>query len=139
MSTATGSGEWPFVRAGFLGVAALVVAALVAWGIERARYEDRGFVELRRCLVNEKRAHLTEPGDPVARSAELGSLRTVIETNGVTVSVADSVENARRLVAAYRSVAGDLGPRLELRGRAVYLWDRAPSSSQRQTLFDCTY
>ncbi len=115
------------------------MAALVAWAIETARYEDHAFELTRRCLVNEKRAFLEQPRDPIARSAELGTLRTVIETNGVTVSVAGSVEDARRILAAYESVAGELGKRLELRGRTVYLWDRAPSSSQRQTLFDCTY
>jgi hypothetical protein len=26
-----------------------------------------------------------------------------------------------------------------VRGRIVYLWDRRPSTSQRQTLFDCEY
>jgi hypothetical protein len=63
----------------------------------------------------------------------------VIETNHVTVSVASSSERAERIVESYRSVAGELGERLELRGRTVYLWERPPSPTQRQTLFDCTY
>ena len=138
MISAVRNEEWPFVRAGLLGVAALGAAALVAWAVETTRYEDHGYELLERCLVNEKKAILEEPRDPIARSAELGTLRTVIETNGVTVSVAGSTEDALELMAAYRSVAGELGPRLELRGRTVYLWDRSPSSSQRQTLFDCT-
>ena len=139
MRTAPCGSEWPFVRAGLLGTASLVLAALVAWGVETALYEDHAYELTRRCLVNEKGATVEEPMDPIARSAELGSLRTVIETNGVTVSVAASTEGGRRLVAAYRSVAGELGTRLELRGRTVYLWDRPPSPTQRQTLFDCTY
>jgi hypothetical protein len=131
--------EWAYLRAAFVAVAALVAAALVSWAIQTATYEDQAFERTERCLVNEKGATVTPTGDPVARSAELGALRTVIETNGVTVSVAASVAGAERLAAAYRAVSGDLGPRLELRRRTVYLWDRAPSPTQRQALFDCTY
>lgn len=131
--------EWAYLRAGFVGVALLVVAALVGWAIQTAVYDDPAFEQTRRCLVNEKGAAIQETADPIALSAELGALRTVIETNGVTVSVAASAAGAERLADAYRAVGGELGRRLELRGRTVYLWDRAPSPTQRQTLFDCTY
>ncbi len=131
--------DWAYLRAGFVAVALLVAAALVGWAIQAAVYDDPAFEQTRRCLVNEKGAAVQDPADPIARSAELGALRTVIETNGVTVSVAASAGGAERLADAYRSVGGELGPRLELRGRTVYLWDRAPSPTQRQTLFDCTY
>lgn len=131
--------EWAYLRAGFAAVALLVVASLVGWAIQTAVYEDPAFEKTQRCLVNEKGATVAPTSDPIARSAELGALRTVIETNGVTVSVAASAAGAERLIAAYRSVGGDLGERLELRGRTVYLWDRAPSPTQRQALFDCTY
>ena len=133
------SAEWSYLRAGFAGVAVLVAAALVGWGVETATYEDRGYSELRRCLVDEKGAVVEETTDPIAESAELGSLRTLIETNGVTVAVASSTARAQRIAANYRSVGGDLGERLELRGRTVFLWDRPPSPTQRQTLYDCTY
>ena len=63
----------------------------------------------------------------------------MIETNPVTVSVSSTTERAERIVASYRAVGGDLGPRVELRGRTVYLWERPPSPTQRQALFDCTY
>ena len=63
----------------------------------------------------------------------------MIETNRVTVSVAGDARAAERIAANYRAVADDLGPRLELRGRTVYLWQRPPSPTQRQALFDCTY
>jgi hypothetical protein len=131
--------EWRYLRVGFLAVLALVVAALVSWGIQTAIWEDPAFEETRRCLVSEKGIAVEPTRDPIARSAELGALRTAIETNGVTISIASSEEAAERILAAYRSVAGDLGTRLELRGRTVYLWDGEPSPSQRQTLFDCTY
>jgi len=131
--------DWAFLRAGFAAVALLIVAALVGWGVQTAGYEDRGFQDVERCLVNEKGATLETPRDPVAQSAELGALRTVIETNGVTAAVAKDARSAARIVESYRAVAGDLGTRLEQRGRMVFLWDRAPSPTQRQTLFDCTY
>ena len=131
--------EWVFLRGGLLAVGALVVAALVGWAIQTARYEDPGFRALRSCLVENKGATVTPTRDPIARSAELGALDTVIETNAVTISVADDVEGAERLASDYRAVADDLGPRLELRGRTVYLWQRSPSPTQRQALFDCTY
>lgn len=131
--------EWRFLRAGFAAVGVLVVAALVGWAVQTARYEDRGFVELRRCLVEEKGAPIAQTRDPIALSAELGALDTVIETNRVTVSVAGDEKEARRMAVNYRAVGGELGERLELRGRTVYLWERAPSPTQRQALFDCTY
>ena len=89
--------------------------------------------------MEEKGARVAETRDPIARSAEVGALETVIETNPVTVVVADDEGEAARLAVSYESVAGNLGPRLELRGRTVYLWERPPSPTQRQTLFDCTY
>ena len=116
-----------------------MVAALVGWAIETSRYEDRGFQELRRCLTDEKGATIRTTRDSIARSADLGALDTVIETNGVTVSVSSTRERAERIVAGYRAVGGELGPRVELRGRTVYLWERSPSPTQRQTMFDCTY
>ncbi len=133
------SAEWKYLRGGFVVVALLVTAALVGWGVQTAVWEDPAFEETTRCLVNEKSAAVETTRDPIARSADLGALDTVIETNHVTVSVASSSERAERIVESYRSVAGELGERLELRGRTVYLWERPPSPTQRQTLFDCTY
>jgi len=131
--------EWRFLRAGFAAVGVLVAAALVGWAVQTARYEDPGFESLRRCLVENKGATVTATRDPIARSAELGALDTVLETNGVTVSVAGDAKEAERIASNYRAIADDLGQRLELRGRTVYLWERPPSPTQRQALFDCTY
>lgn len=131
--------EWRFLRAGLVTVGVLVVAALVGWAVQTARYEDTGFRELERCLVEEKGAPIARTYDPIALSAELGALDTVIETNRVTVSVSGDEKEAERIAANYRAVGGELGERLEVRGRTVYLWERAPSPTQRQALFDCTY
>ena len=131
--------EWVFLRAALAAVGLLIVAALVGWGVQTLVYEDKGFENVERCLVNEKRATVEPTRDPIARNAELGALRTVIETNGVTASVAQDDRAAARLVEDYRAVGGDLGARVEQRGRMVFLWDRPPSPTQRQTMFDCTY
>jgi len=134
------SAEWRYLRAGLLAVAALLVAAVVGWRVHDAVHDEPTAFELMTiCMRNEKQAELAETRDPIAKSAEQGAFRAVIETNGVTVSVASSPEDAARIAAAYRSVGGELGTRVEQRGGTVYLWDRPPSPTQRQTLFDCTY
>jgi hypothetical protein len=131
--------DWAFLRAGFVAVGLLIVAALVGWAVETARYEDRGFQELTRCLVEEKGLPIKATPDVIALTADLGALDTVIETNPVTVSVSSTAEKAEEIVALYRTVGGDLGTRVELRGRTVYLFEAPPSPTERQTLFDCTY
>ena len=131
--------EWRFLRAGFAAVGVLVAAALVGWAVQTARYEDTGFRELTRCLREERGAPIRPTKDSIARSAELGALDTVIETNPVTISVAGDEKEAERIASHYRAVGGELGERLEVRGRTVYLWERAPSPTQRQALFNCTY
>ena len=130
--------DWVYLRAGLAAVAVLIVAALVGWAVESARYEDRGFEQLTRCLIDWKGVTVRPTRDPIARSAELGAFDTEIETNPVTVSVARDTEEAERIVAHYRAVGGELGPRLELRGRLVLLWEREPSLTQLQAMIDCT-
>ena len=88
MSADVRSAEWTYLRGGLFAVAALFVAALVGWGIQTAVYDDPGFRQMSKCLINEKGATLETPRDPIATGAELGALRTVVETNGVTASVA---------------------------------------------------
>ena len=139
MNVVAASSEWSYLRAALIAVSILVSAALIGWGIDSALWEDKAFEKVSTCLVKEKGATLETPRDPIAQSAELGALRTLVETNGVTIAVASDDESAERIVAAYRSVAGDLEGRLERRGRLVYLWDRPASPTQRQTMFDCTY
>ena len=130
--------DWVLLRAGLAAVAVLVVAALVGWGIETARYEDRGFDALRRCLIDWKGVTIRPTQDPIARSADLGAFDTEIETNPVTVSVSSTREQAEEIVVHYTAVGGALGPRLELRGRTVFLWEREPSPTQLQAIIDCT-
>lgn len=133
--------DWVFLRAGLLTVAALCLSALVGWGVYSVVHDERPIVErITICLMAEKGLTVATPRDPIAHSAELGALRTVVETNGVTISIASDRESAEGILAAYHRVAPDLEQgRLERRGRLVFLWDRPASPTQRQALFDCEY
>lgn len=105
-----------------------------AWSLSR---DDRTALELtRRCLEREKGASVAATrGDPVAASAGGGSLTAVVEGGLVTISVARSEAEVARLRAAYAGA----GARLDVHGRYVALWLRAPSPTQRQTTYDCAY
>ena len=114
--------EWSYLRRALALVGMVLVVWVVGWAIRDATVqEETTYDRLVHCLVNEKGATLAAPRDPVAQSADLGAVRTTIETNGVTVSVARSPERAEDIASAYRAVAGELEGRLEQRGRAVYL------------------
>ncbi len=134
--------EWKYLRGALVVVAAVAAAATGGWVVSAAVHDETGSYDLERmriCLVFEKNASLQPTRDLIALSADLGAFRTSIEANGVTVSVSSSRERAERIVAAYRSVGGDLKGRLESRKTTVYLWDGPAERTQRQALFDCTY
>jgi hypothetical protein len=138
--TETGRDDWAALRGGLLVVAALAVAAVAGWGVHTLVDDPPSAYERTVvCLERERGLTLEPPRDPIARSADGGAIRTVVEGNAVTISISSADALAERVVENYRSVAGDLGPRLERRGHNVYLWDNDPSPSQRQTLFDCAY
>ena len=67
--------------AGRRGHASLVAAALIGWGIDSASGRTAGSHKLVQCLEVEKGLRARDARDPIAQSAELGALRTVIETN----------------------------------------------------------
>ena len=100
-------------------MAVLCVSSLVGWGVYSSVHEERPIIErITICLRAEKGVTVGKPRDPIAQSAELGALRTVIETNGVTIAIAEDRKSAERIIAAYRGIADDLEEgRLERRGR----------------------
>jgi hypothetical protein len=125
-----------------LAVAALVVGAQLvvgaAWSLS---HDDPTELELTtRCFTREKLLRV-EPtvGDPIASSANGGTLTTVVAGNLVTVSLVENAREAERLRAAYLTLGGDVATRLDVHGRYVRLWHRVPSPSQRQTAADCEY
>jgi hypothetical protein len=125
-----------------LAVAAAVVGVQLAVGAAWSlSHDDPTTLELTsRCFTREKLLRV-EPttGDPIASSAGGGTLTTVVEGNLVTVALVTSSREAERLRAAYTALGGDVAERLEVRGRYVRLWHRAPSPPQRQTADDCEY
>ena len=123
-----------------LAVAAVLVGAQVVvaagWSLT---HDDPTVLELmERCLTREKGLTIEDTtGDSVAQSARGGTLRTIVEGNLVTLSVAASQDEVERLRVGY--TAGDPGQRLDVRGRYVALWLRDPSPTQRQATYDCAY
>jgi hypothetical protein len=114
----------------------LVVGA--AWSLS---HDDPTYLELTaRCFTREEHTQV-EPttGDPVAGSASGGTLTTEVEGNLVTVSLVASGAEGERLRTAYLATGGDVGSRLEVRGRYVRLWHRPPTDSQRRTVDACEY
>lgn len=126
-------------RVGLIGALALVVTQVCVGAAWSLTHDDPTTIGLtRRCLERE-RGFSVEPtsGDAVAESASGGTLRTIVEGNLVTVSVATSLAEVERLRAAY--AAREPGKRLDVYGRYVNLWLRDPSPTQRQGTYDCAY
>jgi hypothetical protein len=123
-----------------LAVAAILVGAQAvvgaAWSLS---HDDPTELALtKRCLEREKGLTIEDTtDDPLAESARGGTLRTIVEGNLVTLSVATSQDEVERLRAGYAE--GDPGVRLDVRGRYVALWLRDPTRSQRQAMYDCAY
>jgi hypothetical protein len=127
-------------RLGLVGALVVVAAQLTVGAAWSLSHDDPDELALTtRCLEREK-GLVVEPttDDPVASSARGGTLRTTVEGGLVTLSIATSQAEVERLRAAYLA-SGDPGPRLDLHGRYVALWLRAPSPTQRQATYDCAY
>ena len=135
------SAEWPSIRLGLGGAAALAVLVVVAWGIESATTDEPSrLAQTERCLTHEKLLPVgPAERDPIAATASGGALATRIDGNGVHVVVGGSAREAERLAAAYRRVSGPLTGRLEVRGVNVYVWEGVATPNQRQVLYDCKY
>jgi hypothetical protein len=127
-------------RLGLVAALAVVAGQLTVGAAWSLTHDDPDELALtKRCLEREK-GLVVEPttDDPVASSARGGTLRTTVEGNLVTLSIATSRAEVERLRAAY-AAAGDPGVRLDVRGRYLALWLRDPSPTQRQATYDCAY
>lgn len=129
------------VRIGLIVAVAVAVALLAGGGAYAALHRPPSRYDLvTRCLTNEKGIVIeTSPfWDDIALSAAAGAFTVTIEENRVTVSLAGSIDETDRLLAAYVG-SGVPRDRLTQRGRLVAIWTRPPSPTQLQTLYDCTY
>jgi hypothetical protein len=126
-------------RLGLVVATILVGAQAVVGAAWSLSHDDPTELALtKRCLEREKGLTIEETtNDPVAESADGGTLRTIVEGNLVTLSLGTSKDEVERLAAGYAE--DDPGPRLDVRGRYVALWLRDPTRSQRQDTYDCAY
>ena len=128
------------VRA-LLLVVATVALLLVGDAVRGALEPERSRIEaMRECLEQERGYDVfdVEPDSPAARASQ-PAFRTVVETNGVTFAVARSRKAAAALESAYLARAENARALVERRGDVVYAWERPPSPTQRQALYDCSY
>jgi hypothetical protein len=140
----SGSGdprEWRFLRLSLVVVALVVVADAAAWQLhDRSHPSSPGRLESSvNCLRQNGLPPVVPAADPLARSAGDGSFQTVAEGNGVSVALASSESEAKKIARYYRSLGGDVRGRLERRARTVYLWQFPSTPTQRQRLYDCQY
>ena len=128
------------MRVGVLVASALVLAQLAVASGWSLTHDDPTLLDrTRRCLEREKGLVVeAATGDPVAASAAGGSLGTFVEGGRVTLSIARSEAEVARLRDAY-ALLGVAPERLDVHGRYVALWLRAPSPTQRQATYDCAY
>lgn len=129
-------------RAAGLGLAGALTVFLAQLGVGSAwslTHDDPTYLELtRRCLQREKLLAVEETfGDPVASAASGGTLRTIVEGGLVTIAIASGEPEISRLRDGYAAV--EPAGRLDVHGRYVFLWLRTPSTSKRQTVYDCAY
>ncbi len=128
-------GERSFVlRSLAIVVGVLAVLAVGDW-VHATLTSGPSHLDLTRaCLGDDRGYYLFAVTDPVALTAKKGALMALIEGNRVSISIAGSSGAAEKLAAAYGQVPS---PQLEVRGDRVYRWDRPPSPTQRQAVYDC--
>lgn len=132
-------GEWKALRVGLVVACGLMVAQVLTGVGYALVHEDPSAYELAlTCLQREKSLVVDlGAGDPIARRASGGVLRTTVEGNPVTASFASSSSEARSLSDSYEAASALLPGQLETRGHVVLRFDGPGSPTQRQTLYDC--
>jgi hypothetical protein len=135
--------EWRYLRAACVAVVVLVAAELTGWLVYRSVHDEPTALELtEKCLRREKLLTIESmSGDEIAMTARGGTLATRVEGNGVQVVIAKSDEEAAQLADAFLKTGRKIRLRLDVRGHVLYVWEmpRAPSPTQRQTMYDCWY
>ena len=130
--------RWVWIGLVVVGVVALaqVVAGTVRTEVSPG---STALERVQKCLTERSAPFSAVTDDPVAQSAGRGALRTTVEGNPVTFALGSSEDDARRVYDDYTAVmSSDAANRLDLHGRVVFLWDAAPSQSQRDFVYLCT-
>ena len=135
--------EWRYLRVACVLVGVLVAVQVIGWLAYRWIHDEPTALELtEKCLRREKLLEVRAVGgDPIAGTARGGALATRVGDNGVVVAIARSDDEAAEVADAYLATGGRIELRLDRRDRVVYVWElpRAPSSVERQTMYDCWY
>ena len=134
------SAERRWVTIAVAAVASLTVVQIAGAVVREAVTDDASRLELvQTCLTERSVPFEPVPSDPIALSTSRGALRTAVEGNPVTVVLAGSENEARRVYENYVAVAPDDAlPRLEQRRKVVFLWDFPPSPTQLEFMYLCT-
>ena len=143
MTESHAADEWRYLRVACALVSVLVAAQVVGWFVYRSVHDEPTALELtEKCLRREKLLGVTlAASDPIAGTARGGTLATRVGDNGVVVAIAASDDEAAELADAYLATGRKIELRLDRRDRVIYVWElpRAPSSVERQTMYDCWY
>jgi hypothetical protein len=123
-------------------LAASLLAAQVAAGIAREAVSDEPSTleRVRICLTERDTPFEDAAGDSIALSAARGALRAEVQGNSVTVALGSSEKDAARVYESYVSVttADVVRTRLDRRRKVVFLWEREPTTAQREFMYLCT-
>ena len=133
--------ERRWLRIGLAVVGVLLLAQLVA-GVARTAVSPGPSARERvqRCLTERSTPFETVTDDPVAESAGRGALRTTVESDRLTIALGSSEQDARRVYEDYTRVMSPeaASALLDLHRRVVFLWENAPTQSQKDFAYLCT-
>ena len=133
--------ERRWLRIGLAFVGVLLLAQLVGGVVRTAVSPGPSALErVQTCLTERSTPFETVSDDPVAQSAGHGALRTTVEGNRLTIALGSSERDARRVYADYTGVMSPQAASalLDLHRRVVFLWESAPTQSQKDFAYLCT-
>ena len=133
--------ERRWLRIGLLVVGVLLLAQLVGGVVRTAVSPGPSALQrVQTCLTERSISFETVRDDPVAQSAGHGALRTTVEGNRLTIALGSSERDARRVYADYTGVMSPQAASalLDLHRRVVFLWESAPTQSQKDFAYLCT-
>jgi hypothetical protein len=133
--------ERRWLRIGLAVVGVFLLAQLLGGAVRTAVSPGPSALErVQTCLTERSTPFETVTDDPVAQSAGRGALRTSVEGNRLTIALGSSERDARRVYDDYTRVMSPeaAATLLDLHRRVVFLWESAPTQSQRDFGYLCT-